>query len=87
MEKTSDCYGTLYLDNAMNVKTSDYYGTHMGCCNEWKKPATIMGPYVRVLRWMKNHWLLWDPICGYCNECVITTITCIYAGITYFGNI
>ncbi len=54
MEKTSDYYGTLYLGFAMNVKTSDYYGTHMGCYNEWKKPATIMGPYMRVLWWMKN---------------------------------
>jgi hypothetical protein len=34
MEKTSDYYGTLYSDFAMNVKISDYYGTHMGCYNE-----------------------------------------------------
>jgi hypothetical protein len=43
-KKTSDYYGTLYLGIAMNVKISDYYGIHMGCCNEWKKPMTIMGP-------------------------------------------
>jgi hypothetical protein len=66
MEKTSDCYGTLYSGIAMNIKTSDYYGTHTGCCNEWKKPttimrsyynewkklATIMGSYMRVLQCM-----------------------------------
>jgi hypothetical protein len=50
MKKTSDYYGTLYLGIAMNVKTSEYYGTHMGCCNECKKPAIIMGPYMRVLQ-------------------------------------
>jgi len=30
MEKTSDCYGTLYSGIAMNVKISDYYGTIWG---------------------------------------------------------
>jgi len=57
-----------------------------GYCNEWKKPTTIMGSYMRVLQWMKktddyygilyagiamnekNRRLLWDFICGYCNE-------------------
>jgi hypothetical protein len=68
MKKTNDYYGTLYAGIAMNVKISEHYGTHMGCCNEWKKLATIMGPYMRVLQWMKNQWLLWDPICRYYNE-------------------
>jgi hypothetical protein len=74
MEKTNDYHGTLYSGIAMNVKTSDYYGTNMGCYNEWKKPVTIMGPYMRVLRWIKNQWLLWVPICGYCNEWKPVTI-------------
>jgi hypothetical protein len=49
MKKTNDYYGTLYAGIAMNVKVSEHYGTHMGCCNEWKKLVTIMGPYMRVL--------------------------------------
>jgi hypothetical protein len=52
MKKTINYYGTLYASIAMNVKTNDYYGTHMGCYNEWNKPATIMGPYMWVLQWM-----------------------------------
>jgi hypothetical protein len=28
----------------MNVKTNDYYGTHMGYCNECTKLVTIKGP-------------------------------------------
>jgi hypothetical protein len=52
-EKNHNYYGTLYASIAMNVKTNDYYGTHMGCCNEWNKPSTIMGPYMQVLQWMK----------------------------------
>jgi hypothetical protein len=49
MKKTNDYYGTLYAGIAMNVKTNDYYGTHIGYYNEYKKPATIMGPYMRLL--------------------------------------
>jgi len=49
MKKTNDYYGTLYAAITMNVKTNEYYGTYMGCCNECKKPAIIMGPYIRVL--------------------------------------
>jgi hypothetical protein len=33
-------------------KSSDYYGTHMGCYNECKKPTIIMGSYIWVLQWM-----------------------------------
>jgi hypothetical protein len=50
MKKTNDYYETLYVGITMNVKTNDYYGTHMGCCNECKNPATIMGPYTQVLQ-------------------------------------
>jgi hypothetical protein len=46
MKKTSDYYGTLYAGIPMNVKTNNYYGTHMGYYNECKKPTTIMGPYM-----------------------------------------
>jgi hypothetical protein len=49
MKKTINYYGTLYASIAMNVKTNDYYGTHMGHCNECKRPASIMGYYMRVL--------------------------------------
>jgi hypothetical protein len=52
MKKTSNYYGTLYAGITMNVKTNDYYGTHIRCCNEWNKPMTIMGPYMWVLQWM-----------------------------------
>jgi len=38
----------------MNVKTNDYYGTHMGYCNECKKPTTITGSYMQVLQRMKK---------------------------------
>jgi hypothetical protein len=31
MKETNDYYGILYAGITMNVKTSDYYGTHMGC--------------------------------------------------------
>jgi hypothetical protein len=55
-------------------KISNYYGTHMGCCNECKKLTTIMGPYIRELQWMKNQWVLWDPMCRYCNEWKPVTI-------------
>jgi hypothetical protein len=34
-------------------KTSDYYGTL----------------YASIAMNVKNQQLLWDPICGYCNEC------------------
>jgi len=37
----------------MNVKTNDYYG--------------IL--YAGIAMNVKNQRLLWDPICGYCNEC------------------
>jgi hypothetical protein len=52
-----------------------------------KKPVIIMGPHMRVLQWMKTSDYYLNPICGYCNECVITTIMGLYAGIAYFGNI
>jgi hypothetical protein len=52
MLKTSDYYVTLYAGITMNVKTNDYYGTHMGYYNECKKPTTIMGPYMRILQWI-----------------------------------
>jgi len=45
----------------MNVKINDYYGTHMGCYNEWKKPVTILGPYMRVLQWMKKLMTIMGP--------------------------
>jgi len=53
MQKTNDYYGILYAGIAMNVKTNDYYG--------------IL--YATFVMNVKNQWLLWDPICGYCNEC------------------
>jgi hypothetical protein len=53
----------------MNVKINNYYGTHMGYCNECKKPMIIMGPIWGIAMNLKNQPLLWDPICGYCNEC------------------
>jgi hypothetical protein len=67
-KKTKDYYETLYTGIAMNVKTNNYYGTHMGYCNECKKPATIMGPIWGIAMNKKNQALLWDFICGYCNE-------------------
>jgi len=50
MKKTSDYYGTLYLGIVMNVKTSEYYGTLYAGIAMNEKPATIMGPYMRVLQ-------------------------------------
>jgi hypothetical protein len=52
IKKSNDYYGTLYAGITMKVKTNYYYGTHMGCCNECKILAIIMGPYIRVLQWM-----------------------------------
>jgi hypothetical protein len=52
-----------------------------------KKPMTIMGPCMQVLQWMKTNDYYLNLIRGYCNEGVITTITGLYAGIAYFGNI
>ncbi len=49
-------------------KASDYYGTLYAGIAMNEKLMTIMGPYMQVLQWMKNQWLLWDPICKYCNE-------------------
>jgi hypothetical protein len=46
-----------------------------------KKPMTIMGPYMQILQWMKNQWLLWEPICGYYNEWKIND----YYGTLYVG--
>jgi len=40
----------LYANITMNIKTNDYYGTHMGYYNECKKLMTIMGPYMWVLQ-------------------------------------
>jgi hypothetical protein len=62
MKKISDYYGTLYVGIAMNVKTNDYYGTHMGCCNECKKTNDYYGIlYVGIVMNVKNQRLLWDP--------------------------
>jgi hypothetical protein len=44
--KNQQLLWTLYEGIVMNVKTNDYYGTHMGYCNECKKPTTIMGSYM-----------------------------------------
>jgi hypothetical protein len=49
MYKTTIIMGPIW-DIVMNVKTNDYYGTHMGYCNERKKLVTIMGSYMRVLQ-------------------------------------
>jgi hypothetical protein len=38
----------------MNVKTIDYYGTHMGYSNDYKTPATIMGPIWGIAMNVKN---------------------------------
>jgi hypothetical protein len=60
---------------AMNVKTNDYYGTHMGYYNECKKLMTIMRPIWDIAMNVKNQRLLWDPIYEYYNECKkLTTI-------------
>jgi hypothetical protein len=54
----------------MNVKTNDYYGTHMKYCNECKKLTTIMGPMWGIAMNFKNQPLLWDLICEYYNVCI-----------------
>jgi hypothetical protein len=42
----------------MNVKTNDYYETHMGYCNECNKLTTIMGPIWGIAMNLKNQPLL-----------------------------
>jgi len=50
-------------------KTSDYYGTL----------------YVGIAMNLKNQWILWDPICGYLNECKKpTTITWSYMRVLHW---
>jgi len=52
-------------------------------CNEWKKPATIMGPicgYYKTCQ--KNPKAIMETICGYCNEWKMSVTICgPYAGI------
>jgi hypothetical protein len=49
--KTNHYYGILYAGIAMNVKNQPLLWDPIcgGYCNECKKPATIMGSYMRVL--------------------------------------
>jgi hypothetical protein len=50
MNVKTNNYYGTHMGIAMNVKGNDYYGTHMGYYNESKEPTTIMGSYMRVLQ-------------------------------------
>jgi hypothetical protein len=64
--------------------------TKCGYCNEWKKPATIMGPICEYCNECKNPTTIMGPICRYCifenglmqfiieNDVGIICLKCVY---------